>query len=83
MRCRITGRQCARDTKGWRKCRFDRCDAEQQEFDCPSCGRHIVQLAGPFTGTCGACATNPGWWNDPMMAHIVDPGKLRRPPSVH
>lgn len=84
MRCRITGTsQCSRDRKGWVKCISRWCDAEPKEYECGGCGRHIVQLAGPVTGTCGACTLNPGWFNDPMMAHIIDPGNLRRPPSVH
>jgi hypothetical protein len=45
------------------------------EFDCAECGRHIVRFMddGP-SRLCAECTTLPGWFKDPRLREMLDPG---------
>jgi len=45
------------------------------EFDCAECGRHIINVGGtsPFN-LCAVCIAMPGWYNDPKLVEVLDPG---------
>lgn len=48
--------------------------SEPQEFECASCGRHIILFCGqPGTTECATCQTVPGWHKCPEVARIIDP----------
>jgi hypothetical protein len=58
-------------------------ESPAHEFDCPECGRHIVQICGPRMTLCAACQSVPGWFHDPAIARILDPDQRRKPGAVH
>jgi hypothetical protein len=48
---------------------------DEQEFICADCERRIVMFCGPEGTThCGLCQYLPGWFNDPQLRAIFDPG---------
>jgi hypothetical protein len=52
------------------------------EFDCADCGRHIVLgvVAAPADGLCAHCRWWPGWPDQPVLRHMIDPEDDARPP---
>ncbi len=53
------------------------------EFDCAECGFHIIDVSGLVRDPplCMHCLYLPGWFNDPKLCAIFDPGNYRRVPA--
>jgi hypothetical protein len=52
------------------------------EFDCGDCGMHVVQIVGevvPNPALCAECIALPGWFNDPQLRKMLDPGGWAKP----
>lgn len=48
----------------------------EKEFYCVECGVHVVAVVW-IVGSpllCGQCIHVPGWFNDPTLAELFDPG---------
>lgn len=48
------------------------------EFDCAECGAHVVQIVAeemPKVALCCQCIALPGWFNDPTLVRMLDPGR--------
>jgi len=50
------------------------------EFHCVSCGRHIISLGDASKAPeCGLCDHMPGWFRNPELRAVMDPGHTGNP----
>ncbi len=49
--------------------------ANDFQFVCCECGRHIIVLVGlvPEPRLCAACTMMPGWFRNPAIRAMLDP----------
>jgi hypothetical protein len=57
---------------------FRRAALMPAEFICSECGAHVVAItadATPYGALCAHCLHMPGWFRDPRLVAIFDPGR--------